>query len=64
MKMLTTTQAAEQLGISAIRVRQLISNKRLPTEVVGGRHFINPASLKLRDVSKRKPGWRLGRKRK
>jgi excisionase family DNA binding protein len=57
-KLLTTQQAAEKLGISDARVRQLILEGRLPAEKLGRDLFIEESNLRL--VSERK----LGRPRK
>ncbi|HYP02865.1 MAG TPA: helix-turn-helix domain-containing protein [Pyrinomonadaceae bacterium] len=53
-KTLTTQEAAERLGISAIRVRQLISAGRLPAEKFGRDYMIKEEDLEL--VADRKPG--------
>jgi excisionase family DNA binding protein len=53
-KNLTTQEAAERLGVSAIRVRQLIAEGRLPAEKFGRDYMIREGDLKL--VSDRKPG--------
>jgi excisionase family DNA binding protein len=53
-KSLTTQEAAKRLGISAIRVRQLISAGRLPAEKFGRDYMIEEADLEL--VAERKPG--------
>jgi len=53
-KLLTTQQAAERLGISDARIRQLILNGRLPAQKLGRDLFIEESNLKL--VSDRKPG--------
>jgi excisionase family DNA binding protein len=52
--MLTTQEAAERLGITSIRVRQLISAGRLPAEKFGRDYMIKEGDLKL--VEDRKPG--------
>jgi excisionase family DNA binding protein len=59
MKLLTTTEAAARLGISASRVRQLILEGRLPAVKNGRDLWINEKDLKL--VAKRK---RTGRPKK
>jgi excisionase family DNA binding protein len=46
-KMLNTAQAAAKLGISASRVRVLISDGRLPAEKVGRDYIIDVADLTL-----------------
>ena len=52
--MLTTQEAAERLGVTSIRVRQLISGGRLPAEKFGRDYMIKEEDLKL--VEGRKPG--------
>jgi excisionase family DNA binding protein len=54
MKLLTTKEAAARLGISVMRVQQLIWDGRLPAEKMGRDYFIKEADLKL--VEDRKPG--------
>jgi excisionase family DNA binding protein len=54
MTLLTSTEAANALGISAQRVRQLIAKKRLPSEFVSGVHLIRLEDLDK--VRRRKPG--------
>ena len=51
---LTTNEAAERLGVSSIRVRQLIAEGRLPAQKFGTAHMIKVSDLKL--VEDRKPG--------
>ena len=53
-RMLTTPEAAQVLGVSAERVRQLIKAGRLPSQQFGRDHVISEADLAL--VSDRKPG--------
>ena len=53
-KALTTQEAAERLGITAIRVRQLIGAGRLPAEKFGRDYMIKEEDLEL--VADRKPG--------
>lgn len=52
--LLTTEQAAEKLGVSVARVRQLILAGRLPAEKFGRSHVIRVSDLGL--VEDRKPG--------
>jgi excisionase family DNA binding protein len=52
--MLTTQEAAERLGVTSIRVRQLISGGRLPAEKFGRDYMIKEEDLKL--VKDRRPG--------
>ena len=54
MKILTTEQAAERLGIGSQRVRDLIKAGRLPAERFGSQWLIKEKDLKL--VAVRKPG--------
>ena len=51
---LTTPEAAERLGVSPERVRQLIKTGRLPSQQFGRDHVINESDLAL--VADRKPG--------
>jgi excisionase family DNA binding protein len=51
---ISTKQAAEKLGVSVLRVQQLIWNKRLPAQKIGRDYIINEEDLKL--VEDRKPG--------
>ena len=51
---LTTTQAAERLGISSRRVAALITAGKLPANQFGGSWMIREADLAL--VADRKPG--------
>jgi len=54
MGTLTTEEAATQLGVSQRRVRQLITESRLPAEKKGRDYLIDEKDLKL--VKDRKPG--------
>lgn len=54
MTLITTQQAANKLNISAIRVRQLIRNDRLPAEKVGRDYIIKESDLRF--VKTRKVG--------
>jgi excisionase family DNA binding protein len=54
MRLLTTKEAAEKLGVSVLRVQQLIWSNRLPAEKMGRDYFIKEEDLKL--VEDRKPG--------
>lgn len=54
MKLLTTKEAAARLGVSVLRVQQLIWDGRLPAEKIGRDYVIKEADLKL--VEDRKPG--------
>ncbi len=54
MKLLTTTTAAKELGVTADRVRALITAKRLRATLLGSQYVIQPADLDA--VRVRKPG--------
>jgi excisionase family DNA binding protein len=54
MKLLTTAEAAERLGVHRTRIHALIRDGRLPAEKMGRDYFIKESDLKL--VSERKPG--------
>jgi excisionase family DNA binding protein len=54
MKLLTTKEAGEILGVNASRVRQLILSGRLPATKLGRDLFIKEKDLKK--VAVRKPG--------
>ncbi len=54
MEILNTTAAAKKLNISAIRVRQLIRDGRLPAQKVGRDYIIQEKDLAL--VSHRQTG--------
>jgi excisionase family DNA binding protein len=54
MKLLTTKDAAERLGVTVTRVQQLIAEGRLPAQKMGRDYFIKEDDLKL--VEDRKPG--------
>jgi excisionase family DNA binding protein len=51
---LTTQEAADRLGISRVRVHQLIREQRLPADKKGRDYFIEEKALRL--VCDRKPG--------
>ena len=53
-ELLTTLQAAERLGVTAGRVRQMIVDGQLPATKMGRDNFIREADLKL--VAERKVG--------
>ena len=53
-ELLTTQQAAERLGVSASRVRQLIIAGRLPAIKLGRDNLIREADLRL--IEDRKAG--------
>jgi excisionase family DNA binding protein len=54
MKLLTTPEVAERLGVTIARVQKLIWDRRLPAQKIGRDYMINEDDLKL--VSERKPG--------
>jgi excisionase family DNA binding protein len=54
MKLISTKEAAELLGVSTLRVQQLIWDGRLPAQKVGRDYVIQESDLKL--VEDRKPG--------
>ena len=45
MKLISTDEAAERLGVSGRRVRQLIDEGKLPAQYVGGGYVIDEAAL-------------------
>jgi excisionase family DNA binding protein len=53
MKLLTTKEAAERLGVTPTRVQQLIGAGELPAEKMGRDYFIKEDDLKLVAVRKR-----------
>ncbi|HKP71355.1 MAG TPA: helix-turn-helix domain-containing protein [Pyrinomonadaceae bacterium] len=54
MKLLTTKDAAERLGVTVTRVQQLIGEGRLPAEKFGRDYMIKEEDLEL--VGERKRG--------
>jgi len=54
MKLISTAEAAEKLGVHITRVQVLIREGRLPAQMIGGSYVINEDDLKL--VADRKPG--------
>jgi excisionase family DNA binding protein len=54
MRALTTSEAAERLGVTVRRVNDLITSGRLPAERFGQAYMIREGDLKL--VENRKPG--------
>jgi len=54
MALITTSEAAERLGVHITRVQQFIRSKRLPAEKVGRDWLIDENNLAL--VSERKTG--------
>jgi excisionase family DNA binding protein len=56
MTMLTTSEAAKELGVTVQRVHQLITEGSLPAQKVGRDYIIQDGDLKL--VSNRRPAGR------
>jgi excisionase family DNA binding protein len=54
MGLISTKIAAEKLGVSMLRVQQLIWQNRLPAHKIGRDYVINEKDLEL--VKDRKPG--------
>ncbi len=54
MSLISTKEAAEKLGISVLRVQQLIWQQRLPAQKIGRDYVINEKDLEL--VKDRKTG--------
>jgi excisionase family DNA binding protein len=54
VKLLSTAEAAERLGVHVTRVHALIKAERLPAQKVGRDYVIQEEDLKL--VADRKPG--------
>lgn len=54
MSLISTKEASEKLGVSVLRVQQLIWAKRLPAERIGRDYVINETDLRL--VKERKNG--------
>lgn len=54
MKLISSAEAAEKLGVHITRVQVLIREGRLPAQKVGRNYVINEADLKL--VKERQPG--------
>lgn len=54
MGLISTSEAAERLGVHITRVQVLIREGRLPAQKIGGTYVVNEDDLKL--VGDRKPG--------
>jgi excisionase family DNA binding protein len=54
MGLISTSEAAEKLGVHITRVQVLIREGRLPAQKIGGTYVIDEDDLKL--VEDRKPG--------
>ncbi len=69
MKMLTTSEVAERLGVTVQRIHQFIRDERLPAQKMGRDYIINEGDLKLLEgrqtgrPPKPKPGQSNGKKR-
>jgi excisionase family DNA binding protein len=59
MKLISSAEAAEKLGVHITRVQVLIRQGRLPAQKVGRNYVINEDDLRL--VKDRKPGRPLKR---
>ncbi len=53
-ELLSTTEVAERLGITSIRIRAMIRDGKLPAQKIGRDFVIKGADLEL--VKDRKPG--------
>jgi excisionase family DNA binding protein len=54
MRLITSAEAAEKLGVHQTRVQVLIRAGRLPAQLIGGTYIIDEKDLDL--VKERKPG--------
>ena len=54
MKLISTSEAAERLGVHITRVQVLIREGRLPAQRIGRTYVVDEADLKL--VAERKTG--------
>ena len=54
MGLISTSEAAERLGVHITRVQVLIREGRLPAQKIGGTYVVDEDNLKL--VEDRKPG--------
>jgi excisionase family DNA binding protein len=54
MGLISTSEAAERLGVHITRVQVLIREGRLPAQKIGGTYVVDEDDLKL--VADRKPG--------
>jgi excisionase family DNA binding protein len=54
MGLISTSEAAEKLGVHITRVQVLIREGRLPAQKIGGTYVVDEDDLKL--VKDRKPG--------
>lgn len=52
----TVRQCAERLGVSQVRVHQLIKEGALPAEMIAGRYFIDEGAVEARLASSPQPG--------
>jgi hypothetical protein len=53
---LTTNKVAAKVGLTPVRIRQLIADKTLPAILIGGIYFIDPEDLHLIRDRNKKPG--------
>lgn len=53
-RLITTQQAAEELGVTSVRVRAMIRAGQIPAERIGRDYLIKESDLNL--VRNRKPG--------
>ncbi|MGB7923439.1 MAG: helix-turn-helix domain-containing protein [Pyrinomonadaceae bacterium] len=51
--LLTTREAAERLGVSAGRVRQMVADGQLPAQRIGRDNFVKESDLTLVEDRKR-----------
>jgi site-specific DNA-methyltransferase (cytosine-N4-specific) len=58
MGLITTKKVAELLGISTVRVRQLISTGQLKSEKAGRDHLLDDAAVARFDKEARRPRGR------
>jgi excisionase family DNA binding protein len=63
-RLLTTDEAAAQLGLTRRQVIKLIGQGRLEAKRFGRAWQVEPESVETYGQTEHKPGWRLGRKRR
>lgn len=62
---MSTAEVAGEIGVSHGRVKQLVAEGKLPSELVGGRRFVRRDDLALaRSLVRGRPGWPKGKPRK
>jgi excisionase family DNA binding protein len=64
MNLVTTKDAAEILGVSVVRVRQLIKERRLAAEKYGRDHLLRDQEIERFKLSGRRSGPKGGRPRR